>query len=152
MSLPTQIHFHYEDDYYSLRNLHISTPYFLNGLIKANLSWTKIPDDRVKQYDIHWTESECQSDVLSCCYRRDAVTIQNSFQLHDLRYNCTYLVNIKPVGLKGKKTFEISFNVSSCELTDVYGSIRPPCQTDRRTSKVEFCQLIMHTFLFFCSS
>ena len=136
MSLPTIIHFNYEDEYHSIKNLQISKPYFMNGLIKANISWNKITDYRIKQYDIYWTESECQSDVLSCCYRRDAVTIQNYFQLYDLRYNCTYVVHIKPIGLKRKKIYEIYFNVSSCALTKVYGSIRPPCQTDRRTSKI----------------
>ncbi|CAF3729016.1 unnamed protein product [Adineta steineri] len=132
-SLPIIINFNYENESLIIKNLYISKPYFINGLIKTNISWNKILDQRLKQYDIYWIEHECHSDVLSCCYRRDAVTIQNSFQLYDLRYNCTYLITIQPIGLKQKNTFKFYFNVSSCELTDVYGSIRPPCQTDRRT-------------------
>jgi hypothetical protein len=138
MSLPIIINFNYEEEVYSIKNLQISKAYFINGLIKTNISWNKINDDRIKQYDIFWIESECHSDVFSCCYRRDAVTIQNYFQLYDLRYDCTYLINIKPIGSKLSKPFEIYFNVSSCKLTDVYGSIRPPCQTDRKTSKIYF--------------
>lgn len=136
MSLPALVHFHYEEEEHSLADLHVSAPYFLNGLIKANVSWTHAPDQRVKQYDIHWTESACHADVLSCCYARDAATTQRSFQLYDLRYNCSYRVIVAPVGAREKKIFEISFNVSSCERTDVYGSVRPPCQTtDRRTGR-----------------
>ncbi|CAF3421367.1 unnamed protein product [Rotaria socialis] len=133
MSLPILIHFNSDEEFFPIKNFQISKPYFINGLIKANISWSKNNDSRIKQYDIYWIENKCHSDVYSCCYRRDAVTIQNHFQLYDLRFNCTYLVNINAVGLKVKKSFRFYFNISSCELTEVYGSIRPPCQTDRKT-------------------
>jgi hypothetical protein len=135
MSSPIEIHFNYEDEFFSIKNFQISKSYFINGLIKTNISWNNINDYRLKQYDIYWIETKCYSDVLSCCYRRDAVTIKNFFQLYDLRYNCTYLVNIKPIGLEKIKSSQFYFNVSSCQLTDVYGSIQPPCQNDRKTSK-----------------
>ncbi|CAF2366982.1 unnamed protein product [Rotaria sp. Silwood2] len=133
MSLPIIIHFNSEEEFFPIKNLQISKSYFTNGLIKTNISWTKNNDSRIKQYDIYWIENKCYSDIYSCCYRRDAVTIQNYFQLYDLRFNCTYLVNINAIGLKIKKSFQFYFNVSSCELTDVYGSIRPLCHTDRKT-------------------
>jgi len=134
MSLPIIINFNYQEEFNSIKNFQISKSYFINGLIKINISWNKISDSRLKQYDIYWIETKCHSDILSCCYRRDAVTIQNYFQLYDLRFNCTYLVNIKPIGLINNKSFQFYFNVSSCQLTDVYGSIQPPCQNDRKTS------------------
>jgi hypothetical protein len=64
------------------------------------------------------------------------VTIENNFQLYDLRFNCTYLLNIKPVvsKIRIKKPFQVHFNVTSCHLIQVYGSIRPPCQTDEQSS------------------
>ncbi|CAF3371527.1 unnamed protein product [Rotaria sp. Silwood1] len=133
MSLPIIIHFNSEEEFFPIKNLHISKPYFINGFIKTNISWTKNTDSRIKQYDIYWSENQCYSEIFSCCYRRDAVTIQNYFQLYDLRFNCTYLVNINAIGSKRKKSFQFFFNVSSCELTDVYGTIRPPCHTDRKT-------------------
>jgi hypothetical protein len=143
MSLPIEIKFNYEDDFFSIKNIHISKPYFINGLIKTNISWNKINDYRLKQYDIYWIETSCYSDTISCCYRRDAVTIQNFFQLYDLRFNCTYLVNIKI----RKKSFQFYFNVSSCELTDVYGSIRPPCQIDeKRSTRKGFIKMIIKGF------
>lgn len=137
MSLPVIIYFNPGQEFFPMNNFQISKPYFINGLIKLNISWTKIHDPRIKQYDIHWIEHQCYSDVFSCCYRRDAATIQNHFQLYDLRFNCTYLVNINAIGLKLKNPFQFYFNVSSCESIDIHGSIRPPCQTDRKTSKRE---------------
>jgi hypothetical protein len=133
LSSPILIKFNYEDELFSIKNFQISKPYFINGVIKANISWNKINDYRLKQYDIHWIETSCYSEISSCCYRRDAVTIQNVFQLYDLRFNCTYLIDIKI----RKKSFRFYFNVSSCELTEVYGSIQPPCQTDRKRSKTK---------------
>ncbi|CAF4572482.1 unnamed protein product [Rotaria sp. Silwood1] len=132
MSVPLSIKFNYEDELLSIRNFYISEPYFINGLIKTNISWNKINDYRIQQYDLHWIETQCSSDILPCCYRRDAVTIDNFFQLYDLRFNCTYLLNIKPIlsKLRIKKSFQIYFNVSSCQLIQVYGTIRPPCQID----------------------
>jgi hypothetical protein len=112
----------------------MSEPYFINGLIKTNISWNKIIDYRLQQYDLHWIETQCYSDVISCCYRRDAVTIENSFQLNDLRFNCTYVLNIKPIvsKIRMEKSFQIYFNVSSCQTIQIYGTIRPPCQTDNK--------------------
>ncbi|CAF1128930.1 unnamed protein product [Rotaria sp. Silwood1] len=132
MSVPLSIKFNYEDELLSIRNFYISEPYFINGLIKTNISWNKINDYRIQQYDLHWIETQCSSDILPCCYRRDAVTIDNFFQLYDLRFNCTYLLNIKPIlsKIRIKKSFQIYFNVSSCQLIQVYGTIRPPCQID----------------------
>jgi hypothetical protein len=135
MSLPRIIHFNYNEEFFSINNFQISQSYFINGLIKVNISWKKIDDYRLKQYDIYWIESQCPSEISSCCYRRDAVTIQNYFQLYDLRFNCTYLINIKIIGLEKINNFQVYFNVTSCRLIDVYGSIQPPCQTDRKTSK-----------------
>jgi hypothetical protein len=148
MSLPIKIHFNYQEEFFSIKNFQISKPYFINGLIKANISWNKITDYRIKQYDIYWIETQCHSEILSCCYRRDAVTIQNYFQLYDLRFNCTYLVNIKIIGLNQIQSFPFYFNVSSCQLTEVYGTIQPPCQTDRKTStNFSFIESIIYFFL-----
>lgn len=95
-----------------------------------NITWNEIDDDRLQQYDLHWIESQCYSDVTSCCYRRDAVTTENFFQLNDLRFNCTYVLYIKPIvsQLRLDKAFQLSFNVSSCHSIEVFGTIRPPCQ------------------------
>jgi hypothetical protein len=136
MSTPVSIKYHYETELFSIKDFHMSEPYFLNGLIRTNISWNKINDNRIKQYDIHWIETQCYSDVLSCCYRRDAVTIENSFQLNDLRFNCTYLLNIKPIAskLRTKKSFQVYFNVTSCQSIEVYGAIRPPCQTNLKSN------------------
>lgn len=123
--------FNYEETLFNINDFRMSEPYFINGLIKANISWNKIFDNRLQQYDLHWTETQCYSDVLSCCYPRDAVTIENTFQLYDLRFNCTYVLKIQPVisKMRLKRSFEIHFNVSSCQSIQVLGSIRPPCQT-----------------------
>jgi hypothetical protein len=148
MSLPIIIHFNYEEEFFSIKNFHLSKPYFINGLIKINITWNKIINYQIKQYDIYWIETKCYSNILSCCYRRDAVTIKNFFQLYDLRFNCTYLVNIKAIGLKKIKSSQFYFNVSSCQLTDVYGSIQPPCQTDRKTS-IFFLFCFIQSIIFF---
>lgn len=130
LSSSVEFFFNLEDEEnLSLDTLHISSPYFLNGLIKANLSWTFLP---FQQYEISWIEHICQTKISSCCYQRHAVTIENSFQLYDLRFNCTYLVKIKS---NQRIFYEELFNVSSCQLIDVYGKISPPCLTDRQTSK-----------------
>ncbi|CAF2728778.1 unnamed protein product [Rotaria sp. Silwood2] len=136
MSVPVSIKFNYEEELFSIKNFYISEPYFINGLIKTNISWNKINDYRIQQYDLHWIETQCSSDVLPCCYRRDAVTIESFFQLYDLRFNCTYVLNIKPIvsKLRIKKSFQVYFNVSSCQLIPVYGTIRPSCQTDDNIS------------------
>jgi hypothetical protein len=148
MSLPEKIHFNYRELFLSIKNFRISKPYFINGLIKANISWNKIEDHRIKQYDIYWIETQCHSESSSCCYRRDAVTIQNYFQLYDLRFNCTYLVNIKIIGLDQIQSFPFYFNVSSCQLTEVYGTIRPPCQTDGKTSE-NFNSILIESIICF---
>jgi len=136
MSLPISIKFNYEDELFSIKDFRISSPYFINGLIKANISWNKINDYRLQQYDLHWIETQCYSDVLSCCYRRDAFTIENFFQLYDLRFNCTYVLNIKPIvpKLRIQKSFQVYFNVSSCQQIQISGTIRPSCQTDEKSS------------------
>ncbi|UJR30064.1 hypothetical protein I4U23_017609 [Adineta vaga] len=133
-SLPISLKFNYEDELFTLKNFRMSEPYFINGLIKTNLSWNKIADYRLEHYDLHWIETQCYSDVLSCCYRRDASTKDNTFELYDLRFNCTYVLNIKPIvpKLRLKKSFQIYFNVSSCESIHISGSIRPSCQTDEQ--------------------
>jgi hypothetical protein len=142
MSLPEKIHFNYRKQYISINNFQISKPYFINGLIKVNISWNKIFDHRIKQYDIYWIETQCHLKS----YQRDAVTIQNYFQLYDLRFNCTYLVNIKIIGLDQIQSFTFYFNVSSCQLTEVYGTIQPPCQTDGKTSK---CLCLIESIIYF---
>ena len=116
----------------------MSESYFINGLIKKNISWSRINDHRLQQYDLHWIETQCYSDVTSCCYRRDAVTTENAFQLNDLRFNCTYVLNIKPIvsKIRMNKSFQIYFNVSSCQSIEVYGTIRPPCQTNEKQRNV----------------
>ncbi|CAF0716698.1 unnamed protein product [Adineta steineri] len=132
MSAPISIKFNYDDELFSIKNFHISEPYFINGLIKTNITWNKINDYRIQQYDLHWIETQCYSDVLSCCYRRDAFTIENSFELYDLRFNCTYVLNIKPVipKIRIQKPFQVHFNVSSCQSIHIFGTIRPSCQID----------------------
>ncbi|CAF0730786.1 unnamed protein product [Adineta steineri] len=132
MSAPISIKFNYDDELFSIKNFHISEPYFINGLIKTNITWNKINDYRIQQYDLHWIETQCYSDVLSCCYRRDAFTIENSFELYDLRFNCTYVLNIKPVipKIRIQKPFQVHFNVSSCQSIHIFGIIRPSCQID----------------------
>lgn len=130
MSEAKAVRFHSSD----IREFHLSPPYFINGLIKANISWQKLSSDAgVQQYDLQWIESQCSSDVLSCCYRRDAVTIDNSFQLYDLRFNCTYLLTIEPVlaGRRSNQSFQVSFNVSSCRTIEIVGPIRPACPTEK---------------------
>lgn len=136
MSIPISIKYSYEDELFSIKNFHISEPYFINGLIKTNISWNKIDDYRIQQYDLHWIETQCSSDVTSCCYRRDAVTIENTYQLNDLRFNCTYILHIKPIGTKIqiKKPFQVYFNVTSCEQIHIQGTIRPPCQVDKQSN------------------
>ena len=140
LSLPELIHFHSAEEFSSIRQFEMSSPFFHNGFIRSNLSWKNLLDQHVKQYDLSWIETQCYSDVSSCCYRRDAVTTQNSFQLTDLRYNCSYLLTIEPIGSTRSfnRTFQISFNVSSCQLTDVQGSIPPPCHLDRQSSTTLF--------------
>jgi hypothetical protein len=130
--------FHYDDELFAIRDFHLSSPYFINGLIKVNVSWTKLTDERVQQYELHWIESQCYSDVLSCCYRRDAVTRENTFQLYDLRFNCTYALNIQAIVSRQrvKTPFQVYFNVSSCQTIDIYGTIRPACQTETSTRLV----------------
>ncbi|CAF1131146.1 unnamed protein product [Adineta ricciae] len=133
-SAPVSVKFNYEEELFTIKNFYMSEPYFINGLIKTNVSWTKVPDTRVEQYELHWIETQCYSDVLSCCYRRDASTSDNAFELYDLRFNCTYVLNIKPVvpKLRIKKSFQVYFNVSSCESILISGTIRPSCQTDEQ--------------------
>ncbi|CAF1182709.1 unnamed protein product [Rotaria sordida] len=138
MSIPISIKFNYEEEFFSIKNFYISEPYFINGLIKTNISWNKINDYRIQQYDLYWIETYCSSDILPCCYRRDAVTIESFFQLYDLRFNCTYLLNIKPIvsKLRIKKSFQTYFNVSSCQLIQIYGTIRPSCQINENLSSL----------------
>jgi len=78
-------------------------------------------------------ETQCYSDVPTCCYRRDAITTDNFYQLNDLRFNCTYILNIKPIlsKIRTKKSFQYYFNVSSCQTIETIGTNRPPCQNQR---------------------
>ncbi|CAF4376255.1 unnamed protein product, partial [Rotaria sordida] len=64
--------------------------------------------------------------------------IESFFQLYDLRFNCTYLLNIKPIvsKLRIKKSFQTYFNVSSCQLIQIYGTIRPSCQINENLSSL----------------
>lgn len=128
-SSPLKLFFNLEDQLTSLENVQISSPYFFNGLIKANLSWAFLP---IFPYEITWIETVCYSSIFSCCYSRQALTIENHFQLYDLRFHCTYLVTIQ---WKKRVLYEQFFNVTSCELIEFYGRISPPCLTDRKTSK-----------------
>lgn len=133
-SLPVSLKYHYEENLFSIENFRHSSPYFINGIIKMNISWNEIDDDRLQQYDLHWIESQCYSDVTSCCYRRDAVTTEHFFQLNDLRFNCTYVLYIKPIvsTIRIDRAFQISFNVTSCQSIEVIGTIRPPCQINEQ--------------------
>lgn len=136
-SEPLMIRYNYDDEVFSIKDFRFSSPYFINGLIKMNISWNKINDDRLQQYDIHWIETRCYSDVLSCCYRRDAMTIDHSFQLYDLRFNCSYILNIQPIlftqKTHRKQSFQTHFNVSSCDSIEVQGTIRPPCENGKKS-------------------
>ena len=141
MSVPTSIPFYYQEQQISIiENLHVSEPYFVNGLIKANVSWNILTPNQIQQYDLLWIETQCSADVVSCCYRRDAATIQNHFEIYDLRFNCTYVLNVSPIVSKSHSknlhnSLTTRFNVSSCEMIQIQGSIRPPCQTDRTRRK-----------------
>ncbi|CAF1188909.1 unnamed protein product, partial [Didymodactylos carnosus] len=109
-------------EYMVISDLKISEPFFINGLLKANVSWTindKQNDysSQIQQFDLYWLEVNCTNDV-SCCYRRDAATVQNQFQIYDLRFNCTY-----------------ALNVPSCANITVFGAIRPPCPTTESKNK-----------------
>ena len=106
---------------FSLENVQISSPYFLNGLIKANISWTFLP---ISPYEITWIETTCHSKIISCCYSRQGRTIENHFQLYDLRFHCTYSVQIQ---YKKRILFQRFFNVTSCESINIQGTISPPC-------------------------
>lgn len=138
MSMPVSIKFNYEEELFSIRNFYISEPFYINGSIKADISWNKINDHRIQQYNLNWIETQCYSDASPCCYRRDAVTIENFFQLDDLRFNCTYMLTIEPIlsKLRIKKSLQFYFNVSSCQSIQVYGTTRPTChvQTNKNSS------------------
>ncbi|CAF0923991.1 unnamed protein product [Didymodactylos carnosus] len=133
LSLPSSLRHQRHGEYSVISDLKISEPFFINGLLKANVSWT-INDQtdfslQIQQFDLYWLEVSCTNDV-SCCYRRDAATIKNQFQIYDLRFNCTYAVNINPVLNEISKTgnkLSQRFNVTSCSNILVFGSIRPPC-------------------------
>ncbi|CAF1160236.1 unnamed protein product [Didymodactylos carnosus] len=121
-------------EYVVISDLKISEPFFINGLLKANVSW--IINDKqndplqIQQFDLYWLEVSCANDV-SCCYRRDAATIQNQFQIYDLRFNCTYALNVYPIlneiGKEGNRLSQ-RFNVPSCANIMVLDGTRSPCQ------------------------
>ena len=120
----------------------MSKSYFINGLIKTNISWNRNIHSKIQQYDIYWIEDQCYSDIYSCCYRHDAVTIQNYFQLYDLRFNCTYSVNINAIVLENCISFVDRYFVDKTLSTDIL-SIDTSSTADRSTAYL--VELILST-------
>lgn len=111
-------------------------PYFQNGLLKANVSWTFLEDPlngREGKISIYWSPEGCASvDV-----RQDeslppvmpATAHENAFVIYDLRFGCRYLIRVQGVskdGVAGKMSFTF-LDTPFCHNVIVIGGVLPDC-------------------------
>jgi hypothetical protein len=118
-----------------ISNLTVQTPYFQNGLVKAKLGWLFQHSalDQVDQlmFTLTWFP-------IKCIYQKQmptpitATTINNFFEIYELKYNCDYVVNIRLAkqtsdSKVASQVLSSQFKVPSCAKIGIVGRIRPIC-------------------------
>jgi hypothetical protein len=119
-----------------ISNLTVQTPYFQNGLVKAKLGWLFQHSalDQIDQlmFTLTWFPIKCinQKQMPTPI---TATTINNFFEIYELKYNCDYVVNIrlaKQSSSDSKVASQVlssQFKVPSCDKIGIVGRIRPIC-------------------------
>ncbi len=119
-----------------IRNLSIQPPFFLNGLVKAKLSWQieennskiqlKQPEEISINYitdrpmfTITWFAIKCIESKSMLLQKQlptpiTATTINTNFEIYELNYNCDYVVNVRLA--YNKKTEKASSTLLSSSL------------------------------------
>lgn len=118
--------------------LEVDNPFYQNGLLKANISWS-LPDDpdspEIEKYFVYWAPEVCiAADKLDDGLAKvmSASTHELFFVIYDLRFDCRYLVRIQPVtkmAVTGPET-HMSFPTPPCTDVTVLGDMGPNCPTN----------------------
>ncbi|RNA14001.1 anosmin-1 [Brachionus plicatilis] len=120
-------------------NLTVQTPYFLNGLAKARVTWAA---DYLNNEDSHnqqtlftltWFAIKCFGYDRSLPNPITASTVDSHFDVYELKFDCDYVVNVR-LGqtelAKSKASPQIvsaQFKVPSCPEIHVISLHKPRC-------------------------
>lgn len=120
-------------------NLTVQTPFFLNGLAKAKVSWSV---DNLKSssfnnqqplFSLTWFAIKCFGFDQSLPNPITASTVHAQFDVYELRFDCDYVVNVR-LGQTRLGEAKISpqilsaqFKVPPCSQIEVNGRVKPQC-------------------------
>ncbi|CAF0935407.1 unnamed protein product, partial [Brachionus calyciflorus] len=137
-------------------NLTIETPYYLNGLSKARVSWiiensekdeVSITTIERPHVAITWFAIKCFGQDKNLPNPITATTSIPFFEIYELKFNCNYVVNVrlshnsKPGESKiSTQVVSSQFLVPKCSEIEVRGNLKPRCYdkyTDILNGKLE---------------
>lgn len=98
-----------------IKGLKLHKIVWYNNKLKARISWDPVPNTRERsgRYHIHWKTTKCNKPN----NKKDltAVSEQNSFELYELDYHCTYKVNVNRSWNTKSPDSEMFISVPDCE-------------------------------------
>ncbi|XP_030838142.1 anosmin-1 isoform X2 [Strongylocentrotus purpuratus] len=105
-------------------------PYWDNGTLKVRLRWQKPKgfEAIIERFTIHWEATVCSSERGQ--QEGEATSLETSFELYGLSFDCTYEVWVRPVYDHGWGPFDATIQILTPPCTEVvYRGPRPTCPT-----------------------
>ncbi|KAK2143645.1 hypothetical protein LSH36_824g02009 [Paralvinella palmiformis] len=138
-----------------LTALKVDAPFFQNGLLRANVSWSVIQDGSgvsVKKSLLQWSPDACIADSSldnGLPKLLTATTQDQYFVIYELRFDCRYVVKLIPISEQGAMGEEsrISFVTPSCGEVPVIGHVLPDCPTSALPSVAEAPANLHYSFV-----
>lgn len=130
-------------------------PFFENGTLKANVTWTLPgpPSHGIPEIDrvfVFWSPEACIADNLpddGLAKVMSGSTQDSFFVVYDLRFDCRYTIRVQSVTNQGVVgvTSHLTIATAPCFETHVVGSVRPDCPNTGRRIPEEPSN-VKHTF------
>lgn len=122
-----------------IHNLTVQTPYYLNGLAKAKVSWSidQLNNVNTKNHQtlftLTWFAIKCFGFDQSLPNPITASTVYPNFDVYELKFDCDYVVNVRLGQTKlgeakiSPQIVSAQFKVPSCSQIEISGRVKPRC-------------------------
>ncbi|CAL1532698.1 unnamed protein product, partial [Lymnaea stagnalis] len=91
---------------FSIYNITVHTPAFVNSKLTANVTWFIYPGSNVKNVKLYWTLDVCEGEAThrktKVRLKNEASTNQSYFTISDLLSDCVYELKLHAVNFMGK--------------------------------------------------
>jgi hypothetical protein len=128
-------------------------PIYENGNLKVNVTWTTgRVDHDLGTVTVHWSPEACIADTLAkdggLTKTMSSTTRLKFFVIHDLRFDCRYIVRVERLGANPPITAYIAVTTPSCSQVFVPPTHpKPDCPADTVAMVAREPRDVQHTFI-----